>query len=180
RMTELQGAVALAQLRKLEDIVRRRRAWCSALSEALNGTTGIALPGVTAGCDASWWFYMMRVIPADLHASADTFAAGLRAEGVPVSAHYIGQCVYEYPLLADHSAFGPSDAGRSRGESHPCERHPYERRAYHHGLCPNAEAILDTCVSLSINEAYSRQDLEKTAQAIRHVAERLASSRAAS
>jgi len=158
RMTELQGAVALAQLEKLDSIVARRRQWCEALSERLQDVPGISLPQPTAGCEPSWWFYMLRVAPETLGADADAFAEALRAEGVPAGAHYIGQCVYEYPIFANHSAF-------ERGT------HAYTARTYTKGLCPFAEAILDTCVLLPVSEAYTQTDLEETARAIRRLAQ---------
>jgi dTDP-4-amino-4,6-dideoxygalactose transaminase len=156
RMTELQGAVALAQLGKLDSIVDRRRAWCSELSARLEGTPGIALPEITPGCEPSWWFYLLRVTEA-LHADADAFAEALRREGLPASAHYIGQCVYEYPIFVEHSAFARA-------------AHPFADRPYARGLCPTAEAILRTCVLLAVNEAYTRDDLDETARAIRRCA----------
>lgn len=157
RMTELQGAVALAQLRKLDDIVAKRRRWCEALSQQLSGIEGLHVPQATLGCDPAWWFYMMRVHPGDLGADADTFVEALSAEGLPVRAHYIGQCVYESPIFVDHSAFAHAP-------------HPFEARHYGKGLCTEAEAILDTCVILSINEAYTEVDLAETARAINRVA----------
>jgi dTDP-4-amino-4,6-dideoxygalactose transaminase len=156
RMTELQGAVALAQLGKLDDIVARRRAWCAGLSERLRGLPGLLVPEPTPGCDPSWWFYLLQVAPEILGADADEVAAALRAEGMPVGAHYIGVCLYEYPVFADHSAF-------ARGG------HAYEGRDYRHGLCPNAERILDRCLILSVNEAYTPTDLDETARAFRRV-----------
>jgi hypothetical protein len=48
--------------------------------------------------------------------------------------------------------------------------HPFVSREYGKGLCPSAEAILDTCVALHVNEAYSPTDLEQTAHAITRVA----------
>jgi len=158
RMTELQGAVAVAQLEKLEGIVARRRRWCEALSERLHGVPGITLPQPTPGCEPSWWFYMLRVVSESLGTDVDTFAEALRAEGLPVSAHYIGQCVYEYPIFTHHSAF-------ERGT------HAYTSRFYMQRLCPFAEMILDTCLVLPVNEAYTDTDLEETAHAIRRVAQ---------
>jgi perosamine synthetase len=157
RMTELQGAVAGAQLHKLDSIVARRRAWCTALSDRLQDLPGVSLPVPTAGCDPSWWFYLLQVDPAVLGADADAFAEALRAEGLPVGAHYIGVCLYEYPIFTHHSAF-------ARGE------HAYSDRHYAHGLCPNAERILANGVMLAINEAYTTTDLEETARAFRRVA----------
>src|SRR5688572_5167691 len=64
RMTELQAAVAVAQLRKLPSIVERRRRWCDALTEQILDVKGLDLPRVTEGGQPSWWFYLMRVVPA--------------------------------------------------------------------------------------------------------------------
>ena len=149
RMTELQGAVALAQTRKVADIVQRRRKWCTQLTEHLKNCRGLTLPKATPGCEHSYWFYMMRVIPAKLGADADEFAAALKAEGLPVSAHYIGQPIYQYPLFVNHSAYAHGS-------------HPFAARKYEAGICPNAEEILHTCVNLQINEAYGDMDLEET------------------
>lgn len=156
RMTELQGAVALAQLPKLAAIVERRRAWCQALSEQLLDLPGLLLPRETPGAASSWWFYLLRVIPAELGATADEFAQALQAEGIRASAHYIGQCIYEYPIFVDHSAF-------ARGE------HPYMSRTYGKGLCPVAEAILDSCILLQVNQAYTATDLAETVHALRRL-----------
>ena len=158
RMTELQGAVSLAQLGKLDDIVARRRRYADGLNAGLAGTPGITLPKVTPNSSCSWWFYMFRVVPEELGIDADKFCAALSAEGVPCGAHYIGRPVYEYPVFVDHSAF-------ERGS------HPYASRTYGSGLCPNAEAILDTCVRLSSHEAFSESDCEETVQAVRKVAQ---------
>jgi len=157
RMTELQGAVAVAQLRKLGSIVERRRQWCEGLTAGLQEVEGITLPQPTPGCNPSWWFYMLRVQPDILGAAADAFGQALAAEGLPAGAHYIGQPIYEYPIFAQHSAF-------ERGE------HAYAQRTYRRGLCREAEAVLETCVILSINQAYTKTDLQDATRAIRRVA----------
>lgn len=148
RMTELQAAVALAQMPKLPDIVARRRAWCEALGSRLSGLAGILPPAATPGADPSWWFYILRV-----QEDADRFAKALRARGVPAAAHYIGRCVYEYPVFANHSAFAKGG-------------HAYEREAYGPGLCPNAEAFLASIVTLAVNEGYTDADMDIAAEAI--------------
>jgi dTDP-4-amino-4,6-dideoxygalactose transaminase len=152
RMTELQAAVALAQLPKLPEVVSRRRAWCEALSARIAGLPGVTPPGATPGGDPSWWFYILKVA-----GDADAFAEALRAEGLPAAAHYIGRCVYEYPVFVDHSAFAKGG-------------HAYEREAYAHGLCPNAEAFLTSIVTLAVNEGYTQTDLAETARGIEKVA----------
>ena len=157
RMTELQGAVAIAQLRKLSGIVARRRAWCAKLSERLRALPGLRVPLPTPGCDPSWWFYLMQVEPDVLGADADAVASALRAEGLPVGAHYIGTCLYEYPVFADHTAF-------MRG------RHAFSDHLYARGLCPVAEQILANGIVFAVNEAYTPTDLDETVQAFHRVA----------
>jgi len=157
RLTELQGAVALAQLGKLESIVARRRKWCEALNARLEGVKGITLPEPTKGCNPSWWFYMMRAQPEVLGVDTDRFGEALRAEGLPIGLHYIGRCCYEYPIFVDHTAFAHAP-------------HPFAARTYGKGLCPAAEAILDTCVMFSVKETFTETDLDEFAHAITRVA----------
>ncbi|MEN6356172.1 MAG: DegT/DnrJ/EryC1/StrS family aminotransferase [Armatimonadota bacterium] len=157
RMTELQGAVALAQSYKLESIVSRRRAWATKLNERLSDVKGILTPKPTDKCDPSWWFFMFRIDQNALKADADEFAKALQAEGLGAGAHYIAQCVYEYPLFADHSAFDHGD-------------HPFARVSYCKGMCPVAESVLDTAITLPVNENFTDKDLEETVEAVVKVA----------
>jgi dTDP-4-amino-4,6-dideoxygalactose transaminase len=156
RMTELQGAVALAQLRKLDSIISRRQSWCGRLTKRLGELPGLQLPIVQERGAHSYWFYMMRVDPKKLGANADEFAAAMKAEGVPTAAHYIARPIYRYPLFMNHSAY-------ERGE------HPFARIDYKQVKCPVAEAILDTCVILAVNESYSDADLDDTVKAFERV-----------
>src|SRR5205823_3131526 len=105
RMTELQGAVAGAQLKKLDSIISRRQSWCGRLTDRVKSLSGVHWPTVTDRGTHTYWFYMMRVKPNELGANADQFAAALKAEGLPASAHYIARPIYKYPLFVDHSAF---------------------------------------------------------------------------
>ena len=159
RMTELQGAVALAQLGRLDSIVQRRRSWCGRLSSALKDAPGLALTRVPVRCEPSWWFFMFRVEAERLGADADQFADALKAEGVPARAHYIGRCVYAYPLFLEHSAY-------ARGTPHAFADHDYTDPRER---CPVAEEILRTCVILPINESYSDDDLIDTVRAFARV-----------
>jgi dTDP-4-amino-4,6-dideoxygalactose transaminase len=152
RMSELQGAVGLAQLKKLDSIIERRQKWCGQLVERLSGLPGLILPEVTAGGEASWWFFMFRADADKLGATADEFAAAMTAEQVPVAAHYIGKCVYQYPIFLNHSAY-------DRGH------HPFEAVDYKAGMCPQAEDLLANCMILPINEGFTQQDLDETVKA---------------
>jgi dTDP-4-amino-4,6-dideoxygalactose transaminase len=155
-MTELQGAVALAQLRKLDSIISRRQSWCGRLSKRIGGLPGLQLPVTQDRGTHSYWFYAMRVDKSTLGADADQFSAAMKAEGVPVAPHYIGKPIYKYPLFQDHSAFEHGD-------------HPFKRIDYKRVSCPTAEAILDTYAILAVNESYSDGDLDETVKAFERV-----------
>lgn len=157
RMTELQAAVVLAQLEKLDEIVVRRRRWAQGLTEAIQTLHGLHMPLVLPGSEPSWYVYLLRVTPDLLGADASTFSAALNAEGVPAGAHYIGKPVYRYPLFENRSLFAHG--------SHPAQEHSYPP-----GLCPIAEQILDDCISLTIHEAFTEDDLAETIAAFRKVA----------
>jgi dTDP-4-amino-4,6-dideoxygalactose transaminase len=166
RMTELQGAVAIAQLAKVDSIVQRRQSWCGRLTERIGDVPGLQLPRPTPSGTHTYWFYMMTVDPQAFGGSADDFAAALKAEGLPAAAHYIGKPIYEYPLFRDHSAF---DHGA----------HPFKAVDYTQVKCPAAETILKNCVILSVNESYNDRDLDETVTGFKRVIEWFQSKRTA-
>jgi dTDP-4-amino-4,6-dideoxygalactose transaminase len=143
RMTELQGAVGLAQLDKLERICARRNELGDRITREIGGLPGVHPPKVLEGCASSYWFYMLRIDAARAGVGARGFADALRAEGIPAGKGYIPTCVYEYPLF---------------------------RGAYPKGLCPVAEEILETCVKFTVSEFWTDGDVGEIIRAIRKVA----------
>lgn len=163
RMNELTGAVAIAQLDRVEWICERRRIYGDGLTARLRNIPGITPPLVKDGNASSYWFYLFRVDEAELHVDTDTFIAALQAEGVPCQRGYIPACVYEYGLFQNRSAFPNTHA--------PFDS-PYCRisRSYPTGLCPAAEDVLRSTVRIPVSEFYSEEDLQQTVAAIEKVA----------
>ena len=149
RMTELQGAVGIAQLDKLKHICARRNEIGDRITRELEeffevtGLPGIYPPKVLEGCKSSYWFYMLRIDAAGAGVDAQGFADALKAEGIPAGKGYIPTCIYEYPLF---------------------------QGAYPKGLCPVAEEILETSVKFSVSEFWSDQDVSDMIEAIKKVA----------
>lgn len=171
RMTELQGAVGIAQLARLKAICRRRNVIGTRMTEGLRNLPGILPPKVTPGGWHSYWFYMMRVDPSRLGCDNKTFARALAAEGVPCSGGYIETCVYNYPVLARRRAY-------PRHPECPFDP-PYRAKPirYHKGLCPVAEDILRTAVLIYVNEFWSDRDIRETVDAVRKAATYFAAKR---
>ena len=61
RMSELQGAVALAQLGKLDAFNARRREHAAIIESELRGAAAIELPYVYPDTTPNYWFYPVRV-----------------------------------------------------------------------------------------------------------------------
>lgn len=162
RPCELHGAVAIAQLRKLPGICARRNAFGDRLTGALADVPGVFPHKVLEGCKCSYWFYMGRMDSAALGVSRDQFVKAVAAEGVPISSGYIGQMVYEYPVLTEHRAY--------EGCPFPWDGLYGRRVEYHHGLCPVAEAVEASSFRIPVTEFMAEADIDDIARAIGKVA----------
>ncbi|GGD47329.1 DegT/DnrJ/EryC1/StrS family aminotransferase [Paenibacillus nasutitermitis] len=159
RMTELQGAVGIAQLKKLQWICDKRRAYGDRLTAGICDLPGIHPHQVTAGSESSYWFYMLRVDETQLSCTRDEFAEALSAEGISCGAGYISQPVYMQPMFQKKQAY--------KGSHFPFD---LSDCSYDEGLCPNAEEILKSGVRLPVNEFFTEDDVEDMIQGIRKVA----------
>ncbi len=157
RMTELQAAVSLAQLEKLDNIVERRVAQGERLTEGLSGIAAVHPMLAPQGSQSSYWFYLFRIDPSVLGIDNQRFAEAVSAEGVPSLAGYIKECIYEWDMLAKKQVF-------------PGTEWPLAEVDYGTGLCPTAEAILKTSVRLLVSEFHTDQDVEDQISAVRKVA----------
>ncbi|MBC7289107.1 MAG: DegT/DnrJ/EryC1/StrS family aminotransferase, partial [Armatimonadetes bacterium] len=61
RMNELTGAVALAQLRKMDLILQRRRHTANLLRERLSQIEGIRPPWIHPKAEHSWWIFSFQI-----------------------------------------------------------------------------------------------------------------------
>ena len=84
RMTDMQAALGLSQVSRLQQFVGRRRDIAARYDEALKGH-GLQLPETIEGALSSWHLYVIRVQP---DAQLKVFE-GLRKAGIGVNLHYI-------------------------------------------------------------------------------------------
>jgi dTDP-4-amino-4,6-dideoxygalactose transaminase len=160
RMTELQGAVGIAQVKKLPWICAQRRKYGDRLTQGISGLPGILPHRITAGGECTYWFYMFRIDESVLGCTRDEFSRALAAEGIPNSRGYIPHVVYMQPLFQNKQAYLNS-------------RFPFELSdaQYEEGLCPDAERVLRTAIQLPMNEFFTEQDIEEMIAGIRKVAQ---------
>lgn len=165
QMTELQGAVALAQLERLGEFTSRRAALGTRLSSRLAGVPGISLQRIPPGSRHSYFLFLFRIDPESLSCDAAEFAAALRAEGVNAKERLItgGRPVYLYTLFQQRSAF-------------PGSTYPFRSidtgadQTYPPGLCPIAEDAFRRWITLEVLENYGEQNVDEIADAIEKVA----------
>lgn len=87
RITDLQAALGLSQLRKLDTFLARRRALVARYDQLLAGLP-LQLPKRQPGAESAWHLYVVRLKPESGVAHKSFFEA-LRAAGIGVNLHYI-------------------------------------------------------------------------------------------
>ena len=161
RITELQSAVALAQLEKVERITARRHELGDRFGEGIAGLPGIHPHEITPNGYGTYWFTGLTVEQEAAGVSPQQFADALAAEGVGSS--YLG-----YFSLLEHELFTRRNA--YRGTHFPFEGGPHGV-SYHYDLAdyPNT-AMMQTClIHLPISEFFTDQDVDDMIAAVRKV-----------
>ncbi len=166
RLTEMQGAVALAQVPRLAGIVRRRQERAARLDRWLADLPGVRLPRPPAGARSAYWMYPCLVDPAVLGVDASGFAEAVRAEGVPLASGYVPP-LYTVPALAERRTYGASGFPFGAPQARP-------QPAYAPGLCPRAESMAARLVYVPWSQGYTDRDVDDLGRAIGKVARALA------
>jgi dTDP-4-amino-4,6-dideoxygalactose transaminase len=164
RMTELQGAVLLAQLPRLPEIVRRRQELGDLLAAQLEDVPGVTPPGRIEGSEHSYWSFPLLVDSDILGVTPEEFAKAVVAEGAVMGGNWLGKPLYLFEALQEQITFG---------NSHFPFRSPYVSHPVHYGpgLCPNAEWAMARLRTIPLHERYSEDDIHDISRAVRTVAE---------
>lgn len=161
RMSEPQAAVAAAQLTRLESIVSARSRLGNLLTELISGAPGIVPHGVRPDNRAVYWFYMFRLKEGALRCNRSQFIKAAAAEGANLIGGYIAQPLYREPVFLNHGFF----AGRW-----PIKELGLTDMDFSKHSCPEAEAILTSCVRVLISENMTEEYIRQLAAAIQKVA----------
>ncbi len=142
-LSDIQSAIGIHQLRKLDGFVRRRTEHAATYNREFAGTDYLELPPDRPGCRHAWHLYILRLNPDRLRIDRDEFIRSLRRRGIGTSVHFI-----------------------------PIPLHPYFARlplaAY---PCPNALALYPRIVSLPLYPALTEDQVHYIAQSVREVLE---------
>ncbi len=108
RMSELVGAVALAQTRRLDDIIGRRQQTAEVMCAALAEIEGLNPPKVHPKVTRhTWWRLGFSINEDILGIDAQKFGQAIGAEGLPFSVAYgRRKPICMLPALANYAAYG--------------------------------------------------------------------------
>ena len=141
RVTELQAALGLSQLGRIEAFIQERHYVRDFYREAFNALVQVEKiilpPGDEAHSRSALHLYPIQLGPGARCTRRHAFDA-LRAAGIGVNVHYM-----------------------------PIYLHPYYRRlGFQRGLCPHAEAYYEQALSIPMHAALSAADLDRVVASI--------------
>jgi dTDP-4-amino-4,6-dideoxygalactose transaminase len=167
RMSELQGAVAVAQLDKLQGVVRDRCKAAARLTRRLAGLPGVETPWVGPCCEHTYWKYCLRVDGRVLPGGAVALARLLKERGIASAPRYIQKPAFQCAVFREQRTFGSS-------------RWPFtlarpEAVDYDPARFPGTFAALEGVLVLPWNERYTAEHLDYIAASLGDAVEQLRS-----
>jgi len=100
RMTDVEGAIGLEQLKKLDQFVQRRRENAAYLTEGLSKVEEIIPPFVPEGVEHSYHQYTILLDLDKLNCTRDEFVKTLKEEGIGTGVHY-PRPLHKQPAFAE-------------------------------------------------------------------------------
>jgi perosamine synthetase len=158
RMSELQGAVAVAQLPKLDAVVASRVSGARRLTRQLQGAPGIESPWVSEKSFHTYWKYCLRVDPEIVPGGAVNLARLLKQKGIASAPRYIQKPAFQCEIFQKQRTFGES-------------RFPFtlarpEALDFDRSRFPGTFEALEGVLVLPWNERYSNDHLDYIADSV--------------
>ncbi len=144
RMTDIQAALGLAQLSKLDQFIERRRQLAQKYHELLSDLERnelITRPYVQKGALSGWHLYIIQLQLDALRVNRKKIFEALHAMNIGVNVHYIP--VYWHPY--------------------------YKKLGYSKGLCPVAEKLYNSFITLPLFPKMTDQDVEDVVETLHSV-----------
>jgi len=141
-MTDIQAAIGIHQLARLEKMLSIRERYAAIYDEGLGDLHQIVLPKPIGPVRHAWHLYMIRLRPETLSINRDQFIEALKAENISSNVHYT-----------------------------PAHLHPYYRETYGYkeGDFPVAENIYRNEVTLPLYSKMTEDDMKDVIEAVRKV-----------
>jgi dTDP-4-amino-4,6-dideoxygalactose transaminase len=140
-LSDVQAAIGIHQLRKLDHFIERRAAYARMYNRAFGGMTEVELPPDHAHSRHAWHLYILRLNIQRLRIDRDQFIRELHKKGIGASVHFI-----PIPQLAFFA---------------------HQRVAEYR--CPRAAGLFPRIVSLPLYPAMTEEEVEYVADSVREI-----------
>lgn len=138
-LSDIQAALGLTQLERLDERNSRRRMLACRLTDALAACEAVEPLAVRSEVDHAWHLYVIRLRDGALAIDRNRFIEELEARGIATSVHFI-----------------------------PLHLHPYYREMHgtRVGDFPVAESSFERAISLPLYPSMSEGDIDRVAEAV--------------
>lgn len=143
RLTDVQAALLMSQMDKLERFKARRREIVGRYDEAFSQMPEIIVQKEIPESDTCRHLYILRLDLEKLRCTRREFFDAMSAEGIQCQIHYVP--VYWFPY--------------------------YRKLGYEKGLCPNAEEVYKEIMSLPLYPKMTDEDVEDVVAAVKKTVE---------
>lgn len=133
RMTDIQAALGISQMKKLDDFIEKRRKLAAMYTKKLENIDMVTAPQQLADTASGWHLYSVQLDTEKLGKSRKQVFDDMRAANIGVHVHYIP--VYWHPY--------------------------YQALGYKRGLCPKAEKWYKNALTLPLHPRMSSKDIEE-------------------
>ena len=165
RMTELQAALAVEQLKKLDACVEQRQKMAKLLDEKIADIDGIESYKPASGSTMTYWKYCLRVDDAKIEDGSVGLAKALKVYDVASAPRYVVKPAFMCRVFTEQNTFGdshfPFNLARPEAVDYSPEKFPGTFKGLHDVLV------------LPINERYEEEHIEFLASSIREAVEKV-------
>ncbi len=141
RITDIQCALGLSQLNKLDSFLTKRKAIVMQYNEAFKQLSEIETPHEEKYSNSGWHLYVIKLNLDSLKGSRKEIFMALQAENIGVNVHYLP--VYLHPY--------------------------YQSLGYKKGLCKKAEDLYERMITLPLFPGMNEQDISDVISGVKKV-----------
>jgi UDP-4-amino-4,6-dideoxy-N-acetyl-beta-L-altrosamine transaminase/dTDP-4-dehydrorhamnose reductase len=142
RITDIQCALGISQMKRLDEFRRRRREIVNKYNEAFSNIEAIQIPFEASNCDTNFHLYVLLFDFGRIGIDRAGFMRKLKESGIQTQVHYIP--VHLQPFYREHFNTAKSD-------------------------CPDAEKYYEKCLSIPLYSAMGDDDADKVIYEIKKI-----------
>lgn len=162
-LNDLAAAIGRVQLKKLPDLVARRRDFVTKLTEGIydSDLQAVSIPPSVPGAESSHWWWALKLDAEKLTCDEATFCEALSAEGILASRMGWNILPHKMEWYKSRRVFGSS--------GYPWASPLYEGDPDRQFPCPNATSAVEGHVQLTVNENWGDHEVADIVTALKKV-----------